>query len=153
MSIKHQVAINATETVKAKITFEREDKSHRVMIKVYHTDNGIFNTSKFMVELLKNQQKIRFSGASTSHQNGSAERSIKTVVHMATAILMQGWMIFHKDTLSTDFDQRKCTMLYGSKVGPLIYSMVYKPLGKFEPYMFWSQDCRSLQRKTLNGIQ
>ena len=27
MSIKHQVAINDTETSKAKITFEREDKS------------------------------------------------------------------------------------------------------------------------------
>ena len=55
MSIKHQVAINATETVKAKITFEREDKSQEAMIKLYHTD--IFNTSKFMEELLKKQQK------------------------------------------------------------------------------------------------
>ena len=44
--IKHQVAINATETVKAKITLEREDKSQGVMTNVYHTD--IFNTSKFM---------------------------------------------------------------------------------------------------------
>ena len=26
MSIKHQVAVNATETVKAKLAFEREDK-------------------------------------------------------------------------------------------------------------------------------
>ena len=27
-------------------------------------------------------------------------------------------------------------MLYGSKIGFLIDSMIYKPLGKFEPYMF-----------------
>ena len=54
MSIKHQVAINATEIVKAKLTFERDDKSHGVMINVYHTENEIFNTSKFMEELLKN---------------------------------------------------------------------------------------------------
>ena len=27
-------------------------------------------------------------------------------------------------------------MLYGSKIGFLIYSMTYKPLGKFEPSMF-----------------
>ena len=27
-------------------------------------------------------------------------------------------------------------MLYGSKVGSLIYSMLYNPLGKFEPSMF-----------------
>ena len=44
MSIKHQVAIHATENVKAKLTFEREDKSQGVMINEYHTD--IFNISK-----------------------------------------------------------------------------------------------------------
>ena len=27
-------------------------------------------------------------------------------------------------------------MVYGSKVGYLVYSMLYKPLGKFEPSMF-----------------
>ena len=43
--IKHQVAINATETVKAKLTFEREAQSQGVEIKGYHTDNGIFNPS------------------------------------------------------------------------------------------------------------
>ena len=54
MSIKHQVVINATENVKAKLTFDREDKSQGVIIKVYHTDT--FNTSKFMEEMLKKQQ-------------------------------------------------------------------------------------------------
>ena len=131
MSIKHQVAIYATETFKAKLAVEREDKSQGVMINVYHTDNGISNTSNFMEELLKKQKKIRFSGASASHQNGAAERAIKTVVNMASAILIQAWMICHKDTLSIYFGQRKWTMLYGSKVRSLIYSMVYKPLGKF----------------------
>ena len=69
MSIKHQVAINANETVKAKLTFGREYKSQEVMIKVYHTDT--FNTSKFMEKLLKKQQKLRFSAAGASHQNGA----------------------------------------------------------------------------------
>ena len=27
--------------------------------------------------------------------------------------------------------------------------MVYKPLGKFEPYIFWSQGLRSLELKNL----
>ena len=73
MSINHQVAINDTETVKAKLNFEREDKSQGVIIKVYHTDT--FNTSKFMEELLKKQQKLRFSGAGASHQNGADRRA------------------------------------------------------------------------------
>ena len=75
MSIKHQVAINSTETVKAKLTFERENKSQGLIINVYHTDNEIFNTSKFMEELLKKQQKLRFSGAGASHQNGACSRA------------------------------------------------------------------------------
>ena len=69
MSIKHQVAIHATETVKVKLTFEREDKSQGVMINKYHID--ISNTSKFMEKLLKKQQKLRFSAAGASHQNGA----------------------------------------------------------------------------------
>ena len=73
MSIKHQVAIHATETVKAKLTFEREDKSQGVMINEYHT--GIFNTSKFMEKLLKKQQKLRFSAAGALHQNGAGSRA------------------------------------------------------------------------------
>ena len=44
VSIKHQVAINSTETFKAKITFEREVQSQGVMIKGYHTDIRIFNS-------------------------------------------------------------------------------------------------------------
>ena len=73
MRIKHQVSINATETVKAKLTFDREDKSQGVMINVYHT--YIFNTSKFMEELLKKQQKLRFSGAGALHQNMEGSRA------------------------------------------------------------------------------
>ena len=72
LSISHQVASKATKTVKAKLTFEREDKSQELMIKVYHTDT--FNTSKFMEKLLKKQQKLRFSAAGASHQNGAGSR-------------------------------------------------------------------------------
>ena len=90
------------------------------MINVYHTDNEICNTSNFMEQLLKKQQKLRFSGAGAPHQNGAAERAIKIVVDMASAILMQTCMIYHKDTLSIDSGQRKWTMLYGYKVRSLI---------------------------------
>ena len=112
--------INATETVKAEITFEREYQIQVVMINVYHNDSLIFNASKFMKELLKNQQKIRFSGSGASHKNGVSERSIKTVVTMTSAIFMQAWIICQKDTLSIDFVQRKWTFLYRSKIGSLI---------------------------------
>ena len=86
MRIKHQVAINATEIFKAKINFYREAQSQVVVIKGYHTDNGIFNVSEFMEELLKKQKRIRFSGDIASHQNGAAERTTKTMVVMACDI-------------------------------------------------------------------
>ena len=117
MSIKHELDIKATKTFRSKLTFERENKSKGVMVNVYHTDNGIFNNSKFMEGMLKKQQNIRFSGPKNLHQNGSAERTIKTMVTMASAILMKSLLICHKDTLYIDLGQRKWTMIHGSKVG------------------------------------
>ena len=73
VSIKRQVAINATETVKTKLTFERENQGQGVVIKGYHTGNGIFNYSEFMVELLKNQQNISFSGSGASHLSSQVD--------------------------------------------------------------------------------
>ena len=43
VSIMHQVNINATETIKANLTFEREAQSQGVVIKVFRTDSSIFN--------------------------------------------------------------------------------------------------------------
>ena len=45
------------------------------MINVYHTDNEISNNPKFMEELLKKQNKLRFSGAGASHKNGESSRA------------------------------------------------------------------------------
>ena len=67
------MAINATENVKAKINFERENKSQGVMINVYHTN--VFKTSMFMEKLLKKQKKLMFSGPGASHQNGAVSRA------------------------------------------------------------------------------
>ena len=64
------------------------------MIKGYHKDNGIFNASDFMENLLKKRKKIKFSGAGASHQNGTAERVIKTVVTMVGTMLMHAELRF-----------------------------------------------------------
>ena len=102
VSITNQAAINATETVKEKLNFEMEAQSQGVGIKGYHTDNGIFNASEFEEELLKNQQKINFSGAGASYKNGVSERAIKAVVSMASTMLMHAALICPENTLSTD---------------------------------------------------
>ena len=73
-----------------------------MVIKGYYIDNWIFNSSEFMEDLLKQQQKISFSWAGASHQNGAAERAIKTVVTMSRTMLMHAALRFAEDTLSTD---------------------------------------------------
>ena len=55
-----------------------------------------------MEELLKKQQNIRFSGAGASHQNGAAERAIKTVITMARRILIHAELRCPDEILSTD---------------------------------------------------
>ena len=55
-----------------------------------------------MEELFKKQQKIRFSRAGASHQNGEAERSIKTVVTMESTMSMHNALRCPEDTFSTD---------------------------------------------------
>ena len=51
---------------------------------------------------MKKQQKIRFSGAGASHQNGTAERAIKTLVDMARTMLMHAALRCPEDIFSTD---------------------------------------------------
>ena len=113
MSIKHQLTINDTETAKTKLTFEREAQIQGVVIKGYHTDNGIFNESEFMEELLKKHQKIRFSGAGASYKNGAAERAIKTVVNMARTTLIHSTLICPEENCLLIFVHWKWIMLYG----------------------------------------
>ena len=52
VSINHQVDMNYTETIKEKLTFNRKSQIKGVVIKGYHTDNGIFNASYFMEDML-----------------------------------------------------------------------------------------------------
>ena len=83
-----------------------------------------------MEELLKKQKNISFSGDDTSHQNGSAERAIKTVVTMERTMLMHAALRCTDDTLSTDLGHWQFIMLYGSTIRSLICSLDY-PLLKY----------------------
>ena len=102
MIIKHQVAIKDAETVREKITFEREAQRQGVVIKGLKSVNGILNASEFMEELLKKNKSIRFRGAGASHKNGAAERVIKTILNMSRAMLIHAALRCPEETPSTD---------------------------------------------------
>ena len=161
---KHQLAIKATENVKAKLTFQREDQSQGVAIQVYHTDIGIFNASEFIEELLKNHKKIRFSGAGASHQNGTSERAINKVGTMERTTLIHAALRCPWDTFLLIFGRWQYNMLYGYTIVSLICSLDYllfkygqgwglrqcqKPLATIMfgvvQQMFKNQNCRILQ--------
>ena len=81
--------------------------------------------------MLNNNQRIKFSGAGASHQNGAADRSIKMIVTMERTTLMYATLRCPNDALSTDFDQCRFTMMYGSTGAYFICSIVYKLLDWF----------------------
>ena len=88
--IFHQVSLRAGETLTAgKRAFERmlHESGHRV--KKYHGDNRIFASAAFRQDCLLKDQDLDFSGAvGAQHQNGRAERAIRTVTSLARAMMI-----------------------------------------------------------------
>ena len=96
------MTINACVTGKAKLVFDRESQSQGVVMKGYHTDNGVFNASAFMEDVLKNQQNIRFSGTGASHKNSIEEQATNTVVTMARFMFIHSSLKCPEHILSTN---------------------------------------------------
>ncbi len=60
-------------------------KQEGIEIKKYHADNGIFVSKAFKEECDLKGQCYLFSGVRVHHQNGVAERNIKTIVDWSQA--------------------------------------------------------------------
>ena len=58
-----------------------------VVIKGYHTDNGILNDSEFMEDMLKKNQNIKFNGAGSSHQNVPSRHLSASCINMVLSIV------------------------------------------------------------------
>jgi hypothetical protein len=76
----------------SKRAFERAAKSCGVKIKMYHGDNGIFKSAEFQDALTKLEQHLKLSGVGAHHQNGVAERSIRTVTEKARTMMQHAYM-------------------------------------------------------------
>ena len=86
--VRHQVSLKGPETVDAKRSVEREALFEGVLVKKYHSDNGIFASRDFEAALENDGQFITKSGVGAKHQNAVAERAIGTVQNMARAMLL-----------------------------------------------------------------
>ncbi len=99
---EHQVSLSAIDTVKGKLKYERHLAELGVRVKNYHTDNGVFTSSYFMQCLLDKQQNIRFAGVGAAHQNGVAERSIRTIVEAARTMMIHAAIHSEPNTVTAE---------------------------------------------------
>ena len=88
IKIEHQVTVNATDSLMAKNNFERWALQHGVIIKSYHSDNGVYKSNDYMKALQDHHQPIRFSGVGAKWQNGVAENAIRIAVTRARTMMM-----------------------------------------------------------------
>ncbi len=58
------------------------------LIGKYTTDNGSFGASEFVDVIQTKGQIVKFCGVGAHHQNGVAERSIRTVSNMAHVMML-----------------------------------------------------------------
>ena len=86
--IQHQVSLRTGETLQAKHKFEQLAHEYGVTIKAYHADNSPFGNADFVRSIEDNGQAIKFSGVGAHHQNGVAERTIKTISSWARTMLL-----------------------------------------------------------------
>jgi hypothetical protein len=83
-----QYSNTAHKTLQSIKRLEAMAREEGFNIKSYHSDNGIFATANFKAHFERSQQTFSFSGVSAKHQNGIAERNIKTVAHWARANML-----------------------------------------------------------------
>lgn len=83
-----QKTVSAAETIEGKRAFERYARSHGVVPKHYHADNGIFETEAFNQAVQELGQTISYAAVNAHHQNGKAEKKIRDLQDMARTMLL-----------------------------------------------------------------
>jgi len=83
-----QYSNNADETIRNKHRLESHARQVGVTVKGYHADNGVFASKAFKDDCDLLHQAYSFSGVGAHHQNGIAERNIKTVAQWAWANML-----------------------------------------------------------------
>ncbi len=87
--VEHQASLRTGNTLESKKKFEKwARQTAGIKIRKYHADNLIFNSAEFMEHINSMDQLIDFSGVGAHHQNGVAERNIRTVTEWARTMML-----------------------------------------------------------------
>jgi hypothetical protein len=83
-----QVSLRVGETLKAKHRFEGLAREWGHQILRYHADNAPFCAMEFVQDCTNQNQKVSYLGVGAHHQNGVAERAIRTVTSWARTMML-----------------------------------------------------------------
>ena len=86
--VEFQLRFSAIETIRAKQNFEKFAFDNGVIPLTYLTDSGAFKANKFVQHIRDNNQRIQYCGTDAHHQNGVAERAIRTISNMSRATIL-----------------------------------------------------------------
>lgn len=86
--VHFQQSLSAAETILAKLAFKHYAKSHGVLVKHYHADNGIFAEKDFVQQVHESWQIITFCAVNAHHQNGRAEKQIHDLQETAWTMML-----------------------------------------------------------------
>lgn len=89
IAMEFQHAFNKEDTTKALDSHEKKAQDKGVIVKECQFDNGgAFTSKELRAALSQKSQACRCSGPGSHHQNGRAERGIRTAMSMARTMLM-----------------------------------------------------------------
>jgi hypothetical protein len=83
-----QQSTSGKETLQAKHPFKAYAKSHGIVIKHYHADNGRFIEPTFKNHCKLNSQTVSYSGVNAHWQNAVAEKRIRDLQDAARTMLI-----------------------------------------------------------------
>jgi hypothetical protein len=76
------------EVLEAKEVFEAYASTFGIDIRHYHADNGIFNEKAWRQLCSKSHQGLSFAGVNGHHQNGQAERRVRSLQNTPRTVLI-----------------------------------------------------------------
>ena len=145
--VRNQVSLRASETLRGKHKFKRYAATCGVNVTSYRGDNGVFRSREYVADLRRQKQSIRYSGVGAHHQNGVAERSIRTVSESARTMLIHAAMHWPKETNVNLWP-------FAVKYAAYIYNRLPKANGEASPLEIFSgshQDSKWVKRARVFG--
>ena len=86
--INHQVSLRVGDTLRGKHDLETYAQEYGIKIKTFRADNQPFAAQEFAEDLRLQGQTINYSGVGAHHENGVAERAIKTITTWSRSMMM-----------------------------------------------------------------